>query len=54
MQAYGDRLFATFQTLITQHHTIYPRLPPQGIYFEALAEQAFHCPGILTLTSLEQ
>ena len=45
MQAYGDRLFETFQTLVTQHHTIYPRLPPQGIFFEALAERAFHLSG---------
>ena len=45
MQAYGDRLFATIQTLVTQHHTIYPWLPPQGIFFEALAERAFHLSG---------
>ena len=23
------------------HHSIYPRIPPQGIYFEALVEEAF-------------
>lgn len=23
------------------HHTVYPRLPPQGIYFESLVERAF-------------
>ena len=23
------------------HHTIYPRIPPQGIYFESLVHRAF-------------
>ena len=36
-----ERLLDTVQSLITQHHTIYRRLPPQGIYFEALMERAF-------------
>jgi len=27
--------------LIAVHHSIYARLPPQGIYFEALVEKAF-------------
>ncbi len=26
---------------ITTHHTVYPRVPPQGIYFESLVERAF-------------
>ncbi|HQU46039.1 MAG TPA: hypothetical protein PK867_24715, partial [Pirellulales bacterium] len=26
---------------ITTHHKVYPRLPPQGIYFESLVERAF-------------
>lgn len=29
------------QHWIRQHHSIYPRLPPQGIYFESLVERAF-------------
>ena len=45
MQIYNDRLSMTIQNLVTQHHTIYPWLPPQGIFFEALAEQAFHLSG---------
>ena len=45
MQIYGDRLFLTIQNLVTQHHTIYPWLPPQGIFFEVLAERAFHLSG---------
>ena len=36
-----ERLLDTVQSLITQHHTIYRRLPPQGIYFESLMERAF-------------
>src|ERR1017187_2129177 len=27
------------------HHTIYPRLPPQGVFFEALVEKAFQISG---------
>lgn len=27
--------------LIAVHHSIYPRVPPQGIYFESLVEKAF-------------
>jgi hypothetical protein len=46
MEIYSDRLFLTVQSLITQHHTIYPRIPPQGIFFEALAERAFHLAGV--------
>ena len=42
MRICSDRLFLTVQNLVTQHHTIYPGIPPQGIYFEALAERAFH------------
>ena len=45
MLNYNERLFTTFQTLVTQHHVVYPWLPPQGIFFEALAEQAFHLSG---------
>lgn len=29
------------RTLVNVHHSIYPRVPPQGIYFEALVEEAF-------------
>ena len=45
MQMYSDRLFIALQTKITQHHTVYPWIPPQGIFFEALALQAFHLSG---------
>lgn len=29
------------RALVNIHHSIYPELPPQGIYFEALVEEAF-------------
>lgn len=29
------------RALINVHHSIYPRIPPQGIYFEALVQEAF-------------
>jgi hypothetical protein len=29
------------RTLVNVHHSIYPGVPPQGIYFEALVERAF-------------
>ena len=29
------------RALINVHHSIYPHLPPQGLYFEALVEKAF-------------
>jgi hypothetical protein len=31
----------TLRGLIGVHHSIYPRIPPQGIYFESLVEEAF-------------
>ena len=35
----------TIQNQVRQHHVVYPRLPPQGIYFEHLAERAFVLNG---------
>ena len=29
------------QSLINQHHLLYPHIPPQGIFFESLVERAF-------------
>jgi len=28
-------------TMVGVHHSIYPRIPPQGIYFEGLVEESF-------------
>ena len=38
---FTDRFLSALKTLVEQHHSIYPRIPPQGIYFESLVEQAF-------------
>jgi hypothetical protein len=32
--------------VVQQHHLSYPRIPPQGIFFEALVERAFRLAGI--------
>jgi hypothetical protein len=32
--------------VVQQHHLLYPRMPPQGIFFEALVERAFRLTGI--------
>ena len=32
---------AKLRAWIATHHTVYPHLPPQGIYFESLVERAF-------------
>ena len=44
-QLFNDQLLQTLETLVRQHHTIYPRLPPQGLFFESLVERAFHLCG---------
>ncbi len=38
---FNDQFVATLKSLIELHHSIYPRIPPQGIFFESLVEQAF-------------
>ena len=38
---FTQRFLEALQTLVDKHHFIYPAIPPQGIYFEALVERAF-------------
>jgi len=38
---FADDFLLALKTLVNVHHSIYPRIPPQGIYFESLVEQAF-------------
>jgi hypothetical protein len=45
MNPFGTPLLETIETLTRQHHTIYPRVPPQGIYFEELVQRAFEICG---------
>jgi hypothetical protein len=40
-QIFGDDFLLALKTLVNVHHSIYPLIPPQGIYFESLVEQAF-------------
>jgi hypothetical protein len=42
---FTDDFLVAVQLLIERHHTIYPCLPPQGLFFEALVEQAFRLAG---------
>ena len=46
LNLFEGALALTIENLVRQHHTIYPWLPPQGIYFEALAHRAFSLCGI--------
>ncbi len=38
---FDDEFLSTVESLVRKHHTIYPRLPPQGLFLEALVEQGF-------------
>jgi hypothetical protein len=40
-ELFTARFVKTLRKWIQTHHTVYPRLPPQGIYFESLVERAF-------------
>ena len=48
IELFGETFLANVQTLVQRHHTIYPRLPPQGVFFEAIVEQAFRLSGLPT------
>jgi len=37
---FGDTFLSAIRGLITVHHSIYPDIPPQGIFFESLVEKA--------------
>ena len=49
MEPFSRQLLETIETLTKQHHTIYPRVPPQGIYFEELVERAFDICGAVSI-----
>ena len=38
---FDEGFLIAIHALVNIHHSIYPTVPPQGIYFEALVEQAF-------------
>jgi len=39
--AFQKDFLIALRALINVHHSIYPQIPPQGIYFEALVQEAF-------------
>lgn len=43
---FNQQFLTTLKSLIELHHSIYPKIPPQGIFFESLVEQAFKRSGI--------
>jgi hypothetical protein len=45
MSIFSSDLLASIKMLVYQHHTVYPSLPPQGIYFESLVERGFRITG---------
>ena len=42
---FNKKFLAQLRDLIELHHSLYPRTPPQGIFFESLVEQAFKRSG---------
>ncbi len=42
---FSNAFVSAVQSLVERHHTIYPRLPPQGLFFESLVERAFLSAG---------
>ncbi len=38
---FGPGFLEFLKTYVDVHHSIYPTVPPQGIYFEALVEKTF-------------
>lgn len=42
---FTTRFVETLRSLVERHHSIYPRIPPQGIFFESLVERAFLAVG---------
>jgi hypothetical protein len=39
---FEEGFLIAIKTLVNVHHSIYPRIPPQGIYFESLVAEAFN------------
>jgi hypothetical protein len=42
---FSEQFLSKLKELIDLHHSLYPVVPPQGIFFEYLAEQAFKRAG---------
>ena len=44
-ELFDRRFLDTLRSLVDSHHSIYPLIPPQGIFFESLVAQAFTRSG---------
>lgn len=40
-KVFGDDFLTALRALVNVHHSIYRQIQPQGIYFEALVDEAF-------------
>jgi hypothetical protein len=40
-EIFTQQFLITIEGIVRMHHSIYREIPPQGIYFEALVEEAF-------------
>jgi hypothetical protein len=45
VELFSSEFLSAIESLVRQHHTIYPHLPPQGLFLEALVEQGFRLAG---------
>ena len=39
------KFLSQIKSLVGKHHSLYPKIPPQGIFFESLVERAFIASG---------
>jgi hypothetical protein len=42
---FDEKFVTTLKSLVELHHSLYPRIPPQGMFFESLVKQAFKRSG---------
>jgi hypothetical protein len=45
VKLFSEGFQAQLQSLVANHHTRYPRMPPRDVFFESLVEQAFRRCG---------
>lgn len=45
-QLFTPQFIEHVKLVVQQHHLLYPRIPPQGIFFESIVERAFRLTGI--------
>lgn len=50
MELFTEAFTTALQALITQHHGVYPRLPPRDIFYEDLVARAFKYIGVTDIS----